>query len=178
MGLAAGWLDVRTGLQYSILAASILLLLGIAAGDLLQRHIGNRPVLAYAVLFALWGLAAGYGVQRFVDHALVALTAFAVLFVLFVLRGLAGGDAKLGTIVALWAGQGLLLQVVVIVAWTGGVLAVLGWVTDRSFLQAMRRMPMIRAAMNALSAQRGVPYGVALACGGLFVLRQQLLRGA
>jgi prepilin peptidase CpaA len=87
---------------------------------------------------------------------------------------MAGGDVKFGTAVLLWAGPALALPVVVIIAWTGGAVGVLGWLVDRRAARrwAAASRPLHRI-FHALSARRGVPYGVALAAGGLYALLRQ-----
>lgn len=104
-------------------------------------------------------------------HALVAIAAFLILLVLFIVGGMGGGDVKLGAAVFLWAGVPLGFAVLVIVALSGGVIGLLGWVADRKAFQRISWQP-VRIISHALSAKRGVPYGMALALGGVFVLGQ------
>lgn len=105
-------------------------------------------------------------------HLVAAGLAFVVLFALFALGIMGGGDVKLGTAVFLWSGPSLALPTVAIIAWAGGILAVLGWLVDRKAYRRLSWRPA-RSVGHALSASRGVPYGVALACGGWFVVWQQ-----
>jgi prepilin peptidase CpaA len=85
----------------------------------------------------------------------VAAGSFAVLCGLFALRAMGGGDVKLLTALALWLRPAWFAELVVIMALLGGVLAmvVAGW-----HLARHRQTPV------------AVPYGVAIAAAGLWVL--------
>jgi prepilin peptidase CpaA len=88
----------------------------------------------------------------------VALAAFVVLAGLFALRAMGGGDVKLLTALALWIEPASFLKLIVIMALLGGVLTILfaGW-------------HMIRRRKDRLT----IPYGVAIASAGLWVLSTQ-----
>jgi len=152
------------------LLASAVILAYLTTTDLRFRRLPNRWVVVLAVLYPVHALLApqtGWPVVGW--HVLTGLLAFVLLFILYVLGAMGGGDVKLGAAVYLWAGPALALPVTVIVAWLGGLLAIAGWLVDRPGLQRFTNRPW-RSMSNALSARRGVPYGVALAVGGLFVL--------
>lgn len=157
------------------LLASLTLCL-LAWKDLTHRRLSNRVVGLYAALFLPYAWLAGLSAGQAGGHVLVAGLAFLVLLGLFMAGGMAGGDVKLGTAVLLWAGPPLGFPVVAVIAWTGGVVAVLCWLADRS---AVRRLALafrpLRRARRVVSARRGVPYGVALAAGGLYVMWRQTL---
>lgn len=126
----------------------------------------------------LWPLAfavSGIPGQTWLQHGIVALSGFAVLLMLFVLGGMGGGDVKLGTAVFAWAGWHSLLPCLFVIGVAGLVLALLGlladWLAAKATNQSQcRKRRMWHAALYALSANRGVPYGVALAMGGLVAL--------
>lgn len=140
-----------------------------------SRRLANLKVGLYTMLFLPCAGMAGVSIAQFGGHLLVAGLAFAVLLILFVVGAMAGGDVKLGAAVMLWAGPSLALPTVAVIAWTGGAVAVLGWLADR---RAIRRLGLgwrpLRRVRQAFSARRGVPYGVALAAGGIYVLWQQM----
>ncbi len=112
--------------------------------------------------------------QAWGAHLLVAALAFVLLFAMYFVGAMGGGDVKLGSVVFLWAGPALALQVLVIIAWLGGIIAALGWLFDRKSLQKVTLRPW-RIVSYGLSAKRGVPYGVALCAGGWYVLGQYYL---
>ncbi len=157
-----------------IKAACLFVLLLLASHDLRRRQLPNRWVAAYALLFLPYIWLAGFTPGQLGEHLLVGGAAFLVLFVFFVAGVTAGGDVKLGTAVLLWAGPALALPVVAVIAWTGGVVGVLGWLADRrSGRRLVAACRPLHRVWHALSARRGVPYGVALAAGGLYVLWRQ-----
>lgn len=149
-----------------------LLLLKLAHSDLRHRRLANTLVISYALLFVLYAWWAGFDPGRWGAHALTAAFAFLVLLVLFALGAMGGGDVKLGTAVLLWAGPTYALPVVLLIAWVGGGLAVLGLLADRPWAARFAAGPS-RHIITALSARRGVPYGVALAVAGLWLVWQQ-----
>ncbi|MGS1115607.1 A24 family peptidase [Castellaniella sp. UC4442_H9] len=143
-----------------------------AFGDLRHRRLPNQLIVWYAAgfLMAFWLTGSSASVVKL--HFSAAAVGFLVLFLLFALGVMGGGDVKLGTAVLLWSGPSLAFPTVAIIAWAGGILAVLGWLVDRKAYQRLTWKPA-RCVGHALSASRGVPYGVALACGGWFVVWQQ-----
>lgn len=160
-------------MQLSLFLVPPLALLGILAfGDLCQRKLRNSLVILYAASFVLLAPIGSIDLKAIEAHALVGLIAFLFFFVLFALGIVGGGDVKLGTAALLWSGPSLAFPTVAIIAWAGGILAVLGWLVDRKAYQRLTWRPA-RCVGHALSARRGVPYGVALACGGWFVVWQQ-----
>lgn len=124
---------------------------------------------------ALW--LNGAAPNIWLQHGIVALAGFAVLTVLFMMGGMGGGDVKLGTAVLAWAGLQSLVTTVFVIAVTGLLLALLGLMADRLAVsrrraagQGSRVVRVWQAMLYALSAKRGVPYGVALALGGMLAL--------
>lgn len=118
----------------------------------------------------------GAPTATWLQHGIIAMAGFAVLTILFVLGGMGGGDVKLGTAVLGWAGLPSLLPCLFVIGVSGLILAVLGvvadWLTMRSpAKQQVGRIGRVwRVVLYALSAKRGVPYGVALSAGGMMVL--------
>ena len=98
----------------------------------------------------------------------IALAVFAVGLILFA-RGIwGGGDVKLLTGVALWAGPHAILPVLMVTAMAGGALALVAG--------AMLYLQRWRAIAENAPAVAGMPlpYGVAIACGGSFIAMQLL----
>src|SRR5690554_416706 len=90
---------------------------------------------------------------------------------LFALGGMGGGDVKLGAAVFAWAGTQSLWPALFVVGVTGLLLAVLGLLADALSKHYPPPLKSRRRKLaRALSAKRGVPYGVALAAGGLAAL--------
>ncbi|MEQ8369643.1 MAG: prepilin peptidase, partial [Alphaproteobacteria bacterium] len=85
---------------------------------------------------------------------------------LFALGLFGGGDAKLLAALALWAGPSQILPTLFVIALAGGVLSVLAWLPQIERLKfapvRMRPSPGTR-----FKSRREVPYGLAIAAGGL-----------
>ena len=142
--------------QYGLLIALAIALVFAAFTDLKRRQIDNWLNAAIALAAPVYWIAAGLSVWP--DMAIqlgVALAAFAVLAGLFALRMMGGGDVKLLTAVALWIEPMIFLQLLLIMALAGGLLTI--------FFGAWHIMRRQRDRI-------AVPYGVAIAIGGLWVL--------
>lgn len=156
-------------LNLVILFVGGYVILHLAVFDLMKRRLPNFLVGVFFFLFLLFV----FGVQQFTWiqiglHVLVALVTFVISAIFFALRWMGGGDVKLWTAVMLWAGPHLALPVVIITTLAGGILGILGWLAA----WRLRRAPQTfgRSFLRLISSDRGVPYGVALALAGLFVI--------
>ena len=151
----------------------ILLLLYVAMMDIATRSIKNE----FCLLLALLGIAGQFASQMQVAESLVAVTIlFLLLLVIYQRDGIGGGDVKL--LVALAIGLPLMgvIQLLTMTTLTGGVLALVHLM--------MRLLPYPRPAPAGSSLVRRVyaverwrnlrhaplPYGVAIACGGIFTV--------
>ena len=146
---------------HALLAAGLTLA---AITDLRSRRIGNRLTAAIASGAPLFWWASGLSLWPGVAIQLgVALAAFAVLALLFAIRAMGGGDVKLLTALALWVPPLPFLQLIAVMAIAGGVLTVLfgGWHVVR------RRKGRV-----------AVPYGLAIALAGLWVIGAHYGTGA
>jgi prepilin peptidase CpaA len=151
------------------------LLLRLSYEDLRRRRLPNRLVAAYGCLCPLALLASGAPPAQWLQHGIVTAVAFLVFLALFALRAMGGGDVKLGTAVLAWAGAQQALPVLAAVSFAGLALALAGLLLNAPGIR--RAMPPCkwgRRAQRALSVRRGVPYGAALAVGGLAAMRSYL----
>ena len=143
-------------IRYGLLAALAIALLTAAFTDLRSRHIGNWLNAAIAITAPLYWWASGLSLWPGVAFQLgVAAVTFAVLAGLFALRAMGGGDVKLLTALALWIEPMPFLRLLIMMALLGGVLTVVfgAWHIAR------RRKDRL-----------AIPYGVAIAAAGLWVL--------
>ncbi len=142
--------------RYGLLAALAIALLIAAFTDLRRRHIDNWLTGAIALAAPLFWWASGLTLWPEIAIQLgVALGTFAILAGLFALRMMGGGDVKLLTALALWIAPVPFLRLVIMMALLGGVLT-LGF-----------------GAWHVMRRQRdklAIPYGVAIAMAGLWVL--------
>ena len=143
-------------LQYGLLVALAIALLVAAATDWRRRQIDNWLNLAIALAAPLFWWASGLSLWPDVALQLgVGVAAFAVFAAMFAMKWMGGGDVKLLTALALWVPPLAFMKLLIAMALAGGVLTVgLGiWHVTR------RRKDRL-----------AVPYGVAIAFGGLWVM--------
>ncbi|UEP29546.1 MULTISPECIES: A24 family peptidase [unclassified Burkholderia] len=146
---------------YLVQLAATLVLVSIAAQDLRERRVSNRAVLAFAMLYLIAAALVREGFAPLAGHV---ATAAAMLVVFGGLRHagwLGGGDVKLAAAVFLWAGPTLALPVLTIVGASGAACGL-------TMLAAVARQRRIAPAHTM--ATRGVPYGIALALGGVLAV--------
>lgn len=151
-------------IHYGLLVGLAIALLIAAFTDLRRRQIDNwlnaavalgAPLYWWASGLSLWpGVAIQFG---------VALAAFAVLAGLFALKMMGGGDVKLLTALALWIEPEWFLRLLIVMALVGGLLTIV-----------MGAWHVMRRERDKLA----IPYGVAIAIAGLWVLGSHYLPAA
>jgi prepilin peptidase CpaA len=141
-----------------------------AAMDLLTMKIPNRLSAVVALGYFALALIAGRPLLEIGQHVLCGCAILALTFVLFNLRWIGGGDAKLAAATALWIGWSPLADYGIASALAGGVLTLTILAARRLALpQALASQAWIARLHNA---KTGIPYGIALALGGLAVYPQ------
>lgn len=156
----------------SVLASLLVMIFPVAmafaaANDLFTMKIPNRISLALAGGFIAVALLTRMPVETFGLHLLSGLGVLALTFTLFVFRLFGGGDAKLMAAGALWMGAEQILPFLVFVTIYGGALCLL--------ILSFRRMvpanyfPLPEWAQRLHVSGGPVPYGIAIAAGGLMV---------
>jgi len=198
----------------AVIVALVGLLAATAAQDIRQLTIPNRYCIAIALLYPLYALTATHGVD-WLDAAVVGAAALGVGFVLFVMRLAGGGDVKFFAALSIWAGSELILELVLVTALVGGVIAT-AMLIHRRLTAPARPRPTVAwparlfASINVFlggmlvertstasgpAASPGaagsesapssesvrpvgtLPYGAAIATGGLVVAATLLMRG-
>lgn len=143
-------------LAYGLLAALAIALLFAAFTDLRSRIIENWLTLGMAAAAPLFWWATGLALWPGVAlQVALGVTVFAVLAGLFALGAMGGGDVKLLTALALWLPWAPFLKLLVLMALLGGLLTVGAFMWHR---------------MRGHSGRVQVPYGVAIALAGLWVI--------
>lgn len=132
-----------------------------AATDLWRFHISNRIVLLVLAGFPPVAILAAFSMTDWLAHVATALALFAVGAGLFSLGLWGGGDAKLLPAVVLWLGPSSLPRFLLVMAATGGAIALLAL--------ALRWLPKGEGQgwLHRVTASGQVPYGVAIAVAGL-----------
>lgn len=171
-----------------------LLMIGVAI-DVASRRLPNWLTSAVAALYGIYVVVSPVPVD-WIGAFLVAGAVFAIGFALFALNWLGGGDVKLMAGLALWAGVEQLALFLVVTSLAGGLLSIVFLV--RRWLLASPYLPLLLWPVYAIltpggtdpestvdepvSTMRGartgttesLPYGVAIAAGGLVVIHSLL----
>jgi prepilin peptidase CpaA len=137
------------------------LLIVAAVLDLRSRSIPNGLNLAIALLAIPFWWATG--LDPWPDMALqagVALLVFGAFAIAFFLGGMGGGDVKLLGAVALWLPWQAVLVLLVIMSLAGGVLTL---------------VMVVRQRLARKEGRPEIPYGVAIAFAGLWLIGQRFL---
>jgi prepilin peptidase CpaA len=145
---------------FGILLAVLLLIA--AWGDYRTRTIANEVNATIALLAIGWWWVSGE--TLYPDIALrigLALGLFAIFAGLFMLGMMGGGDVKMIAALALWLPFPALLTMLAVMAIAGGAITL--------FLMIRRRFrPNEEGPIE-------VPYGIAIAAGGLWIIANGLL---
>ena len=148
-----------TEILMAILAA---LLIWAAIVDLRTRTIPNWLNLVIAAMAPLFWWASGISFYPdAVERICGAYLIFVVFFGMFSLGGMGGGDVKMGTAIALWFAPLATFFFFILTSFAGGFVSVGAWI----YHHKIRRS----------EGKTEVPYGVAIAFGGLWLLAQRFL---
>lgn len=155
-------LPIMPGVIADILVAALAAMLLVAAiGDLKSRIIPNRLNAAIALTaIPFWWLT---GLSPWPDMAVQVAVAAGVFFLFalaFRIGAMGGGDVKMVAAVALWLPPLAVLKLLVVMSLAGGVITL-----------AM----LARQRIGKSRAQLEIPYGVAIAFGGFWVLSERYL---
>jgi len=129
-----------------------------AASDLRSYEIPDSINAAIGILYFAYAMSAPGSVD-FASACIIALIVFLVGVGLFSAGVFGGGDVKLIAATTLWAGPSLVLPFLVVTALAGGLLS----------LTVLTRAQLVGRGSVA-TARPSVPYGVAIAAGGIYVV--------
>lgn len=159
------------GIEFTILIAAAAVFVFAAWRDLRSFTIPNGAVVGLAALYPLYVIFASAPVAWGLALGLAALV-FAVGCAMFALKAMGGGDVKLLAVATLWAGAPHLLELLLVTAGAGLVLALAFAVRVAAASARASGDGMIGAAASLRFVpvtKLTIPYGVAIAGGGLFV---------
>ena len=145
----------------ALCALLAVMLLWAAVVDIRTFTISNGLNLAIALLAPLFWWATA--TDLWPDAAIrvgVAAGVFLLFALAFQVGAMGGGDVKLATALALWFAPGDTLFLIVLMSLAGGVLTLIVLGVHRA---------------RKLQGRPEVPYGVAIAFGGLWLLAQRFL---
>jgi prepilin peptidase CpaA len=142
-------------------------LIAAAASDLSRYEIPNGQSIALAIGFVI--AAFTLSGAELASHLAAGAATFFFTVILFARGLLGGGDVKLMSATALWVGLGGLTAFALLMALFGAGLAA-------ALLAVRRLLPQAanggRWYAHLLAHDAGVPYGIAIAGAGLFLLPQ------
>lgn len=149
------------GFTELLLALLALLLVVAAIVDVRTFTISNRLNVAVALLAPVYWWSAGLPLWPDIGlQVAVALGVFLLLALAFQAGLMGGGDVKLAAALALWFSPASTLKFLVFMSLAGGVLT------------------LVLVAAHRVRSKKGrpeIPYGVAIAIGGLAILAQRFL---
>jgi prepilin peptidase CpaA len=139
-----------------------------AVSDLMSMTISNRVSIILIAAFAVAAPFTGMDWSTYALHFAAGLIVLLGTFGLFAAGGMGGGDAKLLSATALYMGLNIhLVEYLIASAVVGGVLTLA--------IVVLRHSPLSTVAggnvylRNLADPKKGVPYGIALAIGGLVI---------
>jgi len=143
---------------FGVLLAVLLLMA--AWTDIKTRTISNELNATIALLAIIFWFVVGETMPDIAVRVGVAILVFALFAGLFMLRMMGGGDVKMIAALALWLPISALFVMLTVMALAGGVITV---------------VLLVRQRWRPNAARPEVPYGVAIAIGGLWVIANGLL---
>lgn len=152
---------MNIGFTFALLGMLAIILVWVAVVDIRTFTIADGINIAVALMAPLYWWSAG--VPLWPDAVIrigVALGVFLLFAVAFQIGAMGGGDVKLAGALALWFPPAATLMLLVLMSIAGGVLT------------------LIVLGLHRLRKSEGrpeVPYGVAIAFGGLWLLAQRFL---
>lgn len=159
-----------TLLQWLVVSTFPLLMVAAATTDAASMRIPNWLTGLLALAFPLAAAGTAMPVSTLGIHVAVGLGALVVGMVLFATGWIGGGDAKFFAATVLWLGPAHILEFTLISTVLGGLLTLA--------LLSFRKLPMPGPLvaqgwlMRLHDPKEGVPYGLALAGGGLLLFMQ------
>ena len=164
-----------------ILAAIVIgfggLLVWAAISDGLRMTIPNWIPLSIFGLFlafqgAQWALGMDPAVWPFWSSLAVGFGALVVLTGMFALNWMGGGDVKLISATAFWAGTENILDFLLVTAVAGGILAIFFIIKKRMIAKNSQEEKVNKkTGVNKKERKTNyIPYGIAISTGGLFVV--------
>jgi len=150
-----------TVFHVAILAGAALLLIAAAVSDARRYLIPNIVCAALLLLFPFFVLTAPRAIE-WEQHLMVFGLMLITGFVMFAGNIAGAGDIKLLAATGLWAGPHLVAVFLITTAIAGGILALL--------MAALTHFRNMSAKQAVALAKVPIPYGVAIAVGGLSII--------
>ena len=152
---------MNAGFTDLLLGALAVILVVAAVIDVRTFTISNRLNIVVALLVPLYWWSAGLPLwPDAAIHVAVAAGVFAILSIAFAAGLMGGGDVKLAAALALWFSPAATVRFLVFMSIAGGLVTLVVLVIHK---------------LRSNEGRPKVPYGVAIAIGGLAILAQRFL---
>ena len=152
---------MQATIAWFLLGLLALLLIGAAVSDIKSRTISNGLNLAIALLAVPFWWASGLSLWPDMPLQIgIAALVFGAFAIAFAMGAMGGGDVKMLGALALWLPWQALALLLVIMSIAGGVITT-----------AM----LVRQRLRGGTERLEIPYGVAIAFGGLWLISERFL---
>jgi prepilin peptidase CpaA len=155
-------------ISHAAIVAFAGLLVWAAVADVRRRLIPNAIPLAICGVWPVALMVAWPGLEAMLWSLVVAVVVLTAGFGLFARGIFGGGDAKLIAATSLWAGPAMVFDFLAAMALVGGAIAVAALIW-RVLNRRLVMLPFVPASTEATEETAELPYGVAIAAGGLWV---------
>ena len=136
------------------------------SSDLFNMRISNRIALILLLSFPLFAWGVGMPLTTSLAHVGTSVIALTISYLFWTRGWIGGGDAKFAAATALWLGPQLAIWFFAVASIYGALLAVILLMFRSHFLPAfLLKMDWVLR----LHSIKRIPYGLALAAGGLQV---------
>lgn len=157
--------------DHFLILCFLALLAWAACSDAVEFKIPNTASIGLLLLYPVHVLASPLPIEWF-WAAVVAVATFIPCLILFASGTFGGGDVKLLSAAALWAGPKLILPMLLAVSLAGGLLAIFFWAAHWLRRHRIAAYGDVSLTSTEYAAPIRLPYGVAIAAGaGLAGLR-------
>jgi len=152
---------MQMGLSWILLGLLALLLVAACWFDVKDRTIPNGLNLAIALLAPLfwWSVGLAFWPGAAIQLGVAALV-FGLFAIAFAMGAMGGGDVKLIAAIALWLPFQAVILLIFIMSVAGGVLTLALYLRHR---------------LARRTARLEIPYGLAIAFGGLWLISERFL---
>ncbi len=138
-----------------------------ASMDLITMTIPNRICAALALGYFVLAVAVGVPFGMILINLSCGVAVLVMMFTLFALGWIGGGDAKLAAATSLWLGWGMIADYGLTAALYGGALTLVILFGRRFVLPPWLSRHVWIARLH--DRKSGVPYGIALAAAGMML---------
>jgi len=159
-----------SGLFIFISLAFSILVFSAAISDLLKLKIPNIIPILLLFLFVTCAVLIGWNLRWIFYNLLTATVVLIICFLLFNRGVFGGGDAKLISAISVWSGLDGLYEFILMMALSGGLLALI-FLVFRKFQLPLKLRSIVW--LNRLRTSKNqVPYGIAISAGSLTTFHQ------